>query len=83
MSHRRRDKSLSGNKPLQPGNKLLPRDHAGAEGFEVFRINLTIDELDPLFPQLLNISDKSVLAGIAGLAEHTFTKKYLTHPDPI
>jgi len=71
------------NKPAQPLQEIVPGGHPGAQAFEMFRIDLAIDQLYPLRLQLLNIADKSVFARIADLAEHALAKKHPAHPDAV
>jgi hypothetical protein len=49
----------------------------------MFGVHLAIDQLNIFSHQVLHIADKSVLAGIADLAEHAFAKKHFAHSHTI
>src|SRR6185437_10758762 len=68
---------------FQQRDKVVSGYHPGAQGFEVFGIDLAVDEPDPFFTQLVDIADKGVFARIAHGAEHAFPEEHLTQPDAV
>lgn len=62
---------------LKKGNKSGAGDHDSAKAFEVPGMQLAVDDLYIFFLQLLYITDKGELAGIAEMAEHAFAEKYI------
>ena len=61
----------------------LPRDHSGAKAFEVFGINLAVDEFNAFVPKPVYKLYKCILAGVARFAEHAFAEEDLFHADTV
>ena len=70
---------LPAGEPVDKTDELSPRDHARTKAFEVFSIDLAVDELHTLGAQSMHKLYKRKLARIALFTEHTLSKEGATH----
>src|SRR4029079_8519610 len=64
---------------FQSLNKFISWDHSCTQTFEVFGIDLAVDQFNSIIFQMFNKFYKSIFACITLFAEHTFAKKYFSN----